>query len=71
VRLKNVVLSYGFSSTFARKIGLKALRAYISGDNVVTITKYPGSDPERSCDDCRFSIYPQVTTYTAGVKATL
>lgn len=71
LRLKNVVLSYGFPAGIARKIGLRSLRAYVSGDNVITITKYPGSDPERSCDGCRFSIYPQITTYTVGVKASL
>lgn len=71
LRLKNVVLSYGFPTALAHKIGLKSLRAYVSGDNVITKTKYPGSDPERSCDGCRFSIYPQITTYTVGVKAAL
>ncbi|MBX3252674.1 MAG: TonB-dependent receptor [Chitinophagaceae bacterium] len=71
LRLKNIALSYGFPGSVARKIGLKSLRAYVSGDNVITITKYPGADPERSCDGCRFSIYPQITTYTVGVKASL
>ncbi|MCC7524694.1 MAG: TonB-dependent receptor [Chitinophagaceae bacterium] len=71
LRLKNVSLGYRFPSSIANSIGLKGLQLYISGDNLITVTKYPGADPERSCTGCRFSVYPQVTTYTAGVKATL
>lgn len=71
VRLKNLAISYRLPNTVASSIGLKGIQAYISGDNLITITKYPGADPERSCTGCRFSVYPQVTTYTVGVKASL
>lgn len=71
MRLKNLAIGYSFTSEVARSIGLKGLRVYVSGDNLLTVTDYPGADPERSCTGCRFSVYPQVTTYAAGVKATL
>lgn len=71
LRLKNVLLAYRFPDKMIRNIGLKGIQAYVSGDNLITITKYPGSDPERTCTGCRYSTYPNVTTYTVGVKATL
>lgn len=71
VRLKNLAIGYTFKRNLTQKIGLNGLRIYASGDNLVTITDYPGADPERTCTGCRFSVYPQVTTYTVGVKATL
>ncbi len=71
MRLKNLAIGYTFTNDVTRSIGLKGLRVYISGDNLLTVTDYPGADPERSCTGCRFSVYPQVTTYAAGVKATL
>lgn len=71
LRLKNLAIGYTFKGNLTRSIGLNGLRVYLSGDNLITITDYPGADPERSCTGCRFSVYPQVTTYAVGVKATL
>ena len=55
---------------YCKKIGLQFIRVYLSGDNVVTITKWPGSDPEKS-NTGWFESYPQVTTYTLGIKIKL
>ncbi len=71
VRLKNLAIGYTFRNGIPKKLGLSALRLYASGDNLFTITQYPGADPERACVTCRFSVYPQVTVYTVGVKASL
>jgi len=71
LRLKNLAIGYTFQRGLVERIGLKGLRLYASGDNLITVTDYPGADPERSCTGCRFSVYPQVTTYAVGVKATL
>ncbi len=46
VRLKNVALSYSFSSNFCKKIQLSNLRIYAQGFNLVTWTKWTGLDPE-------------------------
>lgn len=48
LRLRNIVLSYNLP---AAKMGIKwieAARVYISGQNLLTITKYHGYDPEVS-----------------------
>ncbi len=71
IRLKNLAVGYTFRNGIPQKLGLNALRVYASGDNLFTITDYPGADPERACATCRFSVYPQVTIYTVGVKASL
>jgi hypothetical protein len=66
-RLKNLQLGYNIPKNICQKIGLQYLRVYISGDNMATITKWPGSDPERA-NTGWFEAYPQVTTYTMGIK---
>jgi TonB-linked SusC/RagA family outer membrane protein len=67
VRLKNLSLGYNIPASVCKKIGLQFIRVYLSGDNVATITKWPGSDPEKA-NTGWFESYPQVTTYTLGIK---
>jgi TonB-dependent starch-binding outer membrane protein SusC len=42
------MLSYSIPSTTLTKYGVRKLRAYVSGTNLVTITDYTGYDPEVS-----------------------
>jgi TonB-dependent starch-binding outer membrane protein SusC len=44
VRLKNVTLGYNFK--LAKNSSVKSMRIYFSVQNLLTITKYPGLDPE-------------------------
>jgi TonB-linked SusC/RagA family outer membrane protein len=69
LRLKNLVLGYTVPSKLVRKAGIDRLRVYFSGENLFTITKYPGLDPERygSGD---FLQYPQNKIYSFGVNLT-
>jgi len=70
VRLKNINLGYNFNF----KTG-KSLRLYVSGQNLLTWTKYPGYDPEvktytknpqrRGVD---FGTYPGTKSYIFGLK---
>lgn len=46
LRLKNVQLGYTLPERLTRKIALFQLRFYVSADNLFTITKYSGFDPE-------------------------
>ncbi len=71
LRLKNIAIGYNLPKKLTQKIGLKDIRVYMSGDNLVTITKYPGADPEGAASVGRFSAYPQVAIYTLGVKVKL
>jgi TonB-linked SusC/RagA family outer membrane protein len=70
LRLKNLQIGYSFPSHRIRKLKLKQLRIYFSGDNLFTITDfYNGGDPER-IDEGRFAIYPQTAIYSFGIKLT-
>jgi len=43
-RLKNLTLGYNFK--LGKNSSVKSMRVYISAQNLLTITKYPGLDPE-------------------------
>lgn len=45
LRLKTVNLGYTIPKTFSSKLGLSSLRFYVTGQNLLLFTKYPG-DPE-------------------------
>ena len=68
LRLKNINLSYIFSKAILNKIKLKGLVLYVSGDNLFTITKYEGADPERLEGNGRYAQYPQLRTLNAGLN---
>jgi len=67
LRLKNLYLSYNFPERITKKIGATGLTLYVSGDNLITWTKYEGNDPERAGSG-NFAQYPQLRIYTAGLK---
>ncbi|WP_179412252.1 SusC/RagA family TonB-linked outer membrane protein [Mucilaginibacter sp. E4BP6] len=77
LKLKNASLGYTFTNGLASKIGAKQLRVYVSGQNLVTITKYSGLDPEVNFYDndntkqgIDYGTYPAVRTFLAGVNVT-
>lgn len=77
VRLKNVSLGYVFPVNIAAKILAKQIRIYVSAQNLFTVTKYPGLDPEANFFDQNnlqpgidLGIYPNFRTYQAGVDVT-
>jgi TonB-dependent starch-binding outer membrane protein SusC len=45
-RLKNVQLGYNIPKKLVNKLHVKGLRFYLTATNLITITKYPGLDPE-------------------------
>lgn len=46
MKLKNVQIGYSLPSKWMNRIAVKELRFYVSGENLLTITKFPGMDPE-------------------------
>ncbi len=74
MRLKNLAIGYNIPKSFSRKIGSKDIRIYVSGDNLLTFTKYPEGDPERvlaankDYANGRTSTYPQLRIYTFGIN---
>lgn len=48
IRIKDITLSYDFSSKITGKIGFDRLRLFVTGRNQFTFTKWKGLDPELS-----------------------
>ena len=46
VRLQDVSLSYNFRSDLLRRAGISKLMAFVSGKNLLTLTRWVGDDPE-------------------------
>ena len=67
LRLKNIELGYTFNP---KKIGVKGLRLYASGQNLFTVTNYTGLDPE-STSLIDKGTYPQSKAFILGLKLTL
>ncbi len=65
LRLKNLTLGYTLPNSIIRQLGIKQIRVYFSGDNLLTFTHYPGLDPERTGSGT-FVQYPQNKIYSFG-----
>lgn len=46
LKLKNITLGYTLPKKLSTKLGMQKLRFYVTAQNVFTITKYSGYDPE-------------------------
>ncbi|TXF79291.1 SusC/RagA family TonB-linked outer membrane protein [Chryseobacterium sp.] len=73
IKLKAVTLGYNFKNLLK---GVSSLNLYLTGQNLVTWTKYTGFDPEVNAFSTTagvfgidYGTYPQVQTYIVGLKA--
>ncbi len=48
IRLRNLAMGYTLPQNIAENLGLDNIRFSVSGQNLLTITDYPGADPEVS-----------------------
>lgn len=73
VRIKLVQLGYTLPKDVTDKFGMGKVRFYVTGENLFTITKYTGYDPEIAAGDS-FGIdrayYPQARTFIFGANIT-
>ena len=67
LRLKNITIGYTVVNDLLQRFGIETLRVYLSGDNLLTFTDYPGLDPERGGSG-DFVNYPQNKIYSFGVN---
>lgn len=81
LRLKTVTLGYNLPQSLLEKIRLRSARVYVSGQNLMTWTKYKGWDPEITYTGTNrtqtsanliqgvdFYTVPQAKTITAGIN---
>lgn len=77
-KLKSLSVSYSLPDRWIKTVGLKAARISVGGENLFTITKYSGDDPEILLSS-RFNgsttppentgqLYPTVRRFTLGVN---
>ena len=66
IRLQDVTLSYSFNKEKIKNIYLNGLKVFVSGKNLLTITKWEGLDPELGIGI--MPAYPVMTNYTAGLN---
>ncbi len=74
IRLKNVSLGYNINAEFLRKRKIRSTRIYVSAQNILTLTKYKGVDPEISYNNSSTNLgldyagYPNTKSYTVGIN---
>ena len=77
LRLQNVALGYTLPETWTRHFYVEKMRIYVSGQNLVTFTKYSGYNPEVNArpdsaltpgED--YGTYPLARTFMFGVNVT-
>lgn len=66
LRLKNIELGYSLPSRILKNIFVKKVRVFISGQNLLTLTKVKNFDPERQPDANSDQNTPLYRVYTAG-----
>ena len=68
LRLKTLTLGYTIPKHITSKLELTNGRIYLSGHNLITLTKYSGFDPEVSIGGVDLGTYPITRNFTVGVN---
>ena len=71
IRLKNIQLGYTIPNSLTKKVGVQRLRLFLSGENLLTLSKMVGGwDPETTATSGG-RIYPVSTVTSFGLNLTL
>lgn len=71
LRLKNLQLGYSLPSSLVQKAGMSKVRLFVSGQNLLTITKMTTLfDPETIGGNSRGNVYPLTKVYSFGLNVT-
>lgn len=76
LKLKNISLGYNFDSKILKPLYISNARIYVSAENIATLTKYSGSDPEVSTRNSvltpgfDWSAYPRSFNISLGLNVT-
>ncbi len=73
LRLKNLQIGYSLPTNWLNTVSLSRCRLYLSAQNLLTITKYKGYDPEVLTGDVfgqgnDHGAYPPVRSYNIGLQ---
>jgi TonB-dependent starch-binding outer membrane protein SusC len=75
IRLKNIQLGYTLPASMMNRVGGASWRFYVSAENLLTLTKYTGADPEIGAQGSfdigiDRGVYPQARTIRFGTTLT-
>ena len=76
LKLSNITLGYTFPERRLKRLGVKRLRLYLTGNNLACLTKYTGFDPEVSTmrsgltPGIDFGAYPLSRSFLFGLNIT-
>ncbi|MET4075684.1 TonB-dependent receptor [Hymenobacter sp. UYCo722] len=68
VRLKNLTFGYTLPRSVLSRISASQIRLYVTAQNLATLTKYTGFDPEVSASGVDLGIYPQTRVFMGGIN---
>lgn len=74
VKLKNLSLTYSIPQNILGKAKMRSIDVYVSGQNLFTISSYPGFDPELTnatnaeLQGVETAVVPNARTYTLGCR---
>jgi TonB-linked SusC/RagA family outer membrane protein len=68
MRIKTLTLGYTLPKSILDRIYTKQVRVYVSAQNLLTLTKYTGYDPEVGSRGVDLGIYPQPRVFLAGLN---
>jgi hypothetical protein len=73
LRMRNIQLGYRLPRAFLKKIKTENFRVYVSANNLFTLTKYQGFDPDLGSSGVLsagvdYGLYPQAKTYMVGLQ---
>mgnify|MGYP002628694888 FL=1 len=73
VRLRNLQFGYTLPSTLLRKIHIESLRVYVAANNLITLTRYMGFDPDLGSSSVLsagvdYGMYPQARSLMGGLQ---
>jgi len=73
LRIRNVTLGYSLPKSIASKLKTGSVRIYATANNLFTITKYSGFDPEIGMDNNGVDVgrYPQARSFILGLSVNL
>ena len=70
VRLQDISFAYDLNNKLAKSIGVQGIKLYVSGKNLLTLTKWDGWDPETNQGIAINDAFPLMKSYTFGVDVT-
>jgi hypothetical protein len=66
--LSNVTFGYTLPKNIVKKMKIQDVRFYVSGDNLLLLSKRQGLDPRQNFSGTAESVYSPISTISGGVN---